>query len=135
MLPCGYTWIAERRRNIKRSQDTNAQKKVKKCILVDDFNLPHIDWSDGIGVSTIDNILNGFAESGMVQCIQNSTHNKGSVLDILLSKSSDHLLNLKVLRDKSYCYSDHYPITFDIRIKSSRRSLPKRKMYNFNRAD
>ena len=40
-----------------------------------------------------------------------------------------------VVKDKSYCYSDHYPITFDIKIKSSRRSLPKRKMYNFNRAD
>ena len=71
----------------------------------------------------------------MVQCIQNSTHNKGSFLDNLLSKSSDHLLDLKVLKDKSYCYSDHYPITFHIKIKSSRRSLPKRKIYNFNRAD
>ena len=69
MLPC---MIAECRRNIKRSQDTNAKKKVKKCILVGDFNLPHINWSDGIGVSTIDNtFLNGFAECGMVQCIQN----------------------------------------------------------------
>ena len=71
----------------------------------------------------------------MVQCIQNSTHNKGSVLDILLSKSSDHILNLTVLKDKSYCYSDHYPITFDIKIKCSRRSMHKRKIYNFNRAD
>ena len=117
---------------LKGVRTPTRKKKVKKCILVGDFNLPHINWSDGIGVSTIDNtFLNGFAECGMVQCIQNSTHNMGSVLDILLSKSSDHLLNLKVLKDKSYCYSDHYPITFDIKIKSSRRSLPKRKMYNF----
>ena len=112
------------------------KKNVKKVILVGDFNLSHINWSDGIGVSTIDNtFLNGFAECGMVQCIENSTHNKGSVLDILLSKSSDHVLNLKVLTDKSYCYSDHYPITFDIKIKCSRRILPKRKMYNFKLAD
>ena len=40
-----------------------------------------------------------------------------------------------MLKNKSYCYSDEYPITFDIKIKCSRRSLPKRKMYNFNRAD
>ena len=71
----------------------------------------------------------------MVQCIQNSTHNKGSVPDILLSKSSDHILNLKVRKYESYCYSDHYPIKFDIKIKCSRRSMPKRKMYHFNRAD
>ena len=121
---------------LKGVRTLTRKKNVKKCVLVGDFNLPHINWSDGIGVSTIDNtFLNGFAECGMVQCIQNSIHNQGSVLDILLSKSSDHLLNLKVLKDKSYCYSDHYPITFDIKIKCSRRSLPKQKMYNFNRAD
>ena len=112
------------------------KKNVKKVILMGDFNLPHINWSDGIGVSTIDNtFLNDFAECGMVQCIENSTHNKGSVLDFLLSKSLDHVLNLKVLTDKSYCYSDHYPITFDIKIKCSHRILPKRKMYNFKWAD
>ena len=112
------------------------KKSVKKVILVGDFNLPHIYWSDGTGVSTIDNtFLNGFAECGMVQCIHSSTHNKGSILDMLLSKSKNHVCNLKILNDKSYCYSDHYPITFDIKTKCIRRYLPKRKMYNFNRAD
>ena len=112
------------------------KKSVKKVILVGDFNLPHINWSDGTGVSTIDNtFLNGFAECGMVQRIHSSTHNKGSILDILLSKSKNHVCNLKILNDKSYCYSDHYPITFDIKTKCIRRNLPKRKMYNFNRAD
>ena len=92
------------------------KKSTKKVILVGDFNLPHINWSDGTGVSTIDNtFLNGFAENGMVQCLHSSTHNKGSILDILLSKSEDHVCNLKVLNDKAYCYSDHYPITFDIK--------------------
>ena len=112
------------------------KKSAKKVILVGDFNLPHINWSDGTGVSTIDNtFLNGFAENGMVHCIHSSTHYKGSILDILLSKSEDHVCNLKVLNDKAYCYSDHYPITFDIKTKCIRRNLPKRKMYNFNRAD
>ena len=112
------------------------KKSVKKVILVGDVNFPHINWSDGTGVSTIDNtFLNGFAECGMVQCIHSSTHNKGSILDILLSKSKNHVCNLKLLNDKSYCYSDHYPITFDIKTKYIRRNLPKRKMYNFNRAD
>ena len=75
------------------------KKSAKKVILVGDFNLPYINWSDGTGVSTIDNtFLNGFAENGMVQCIHRSTHNKGSILDILLSKSEDHVCNLKVLK-------------------------------------
>ena len=81
------------------------KKSVKKCILVGDFNLPNINWSSGTGVSTIDNtFLNGFAECGMVQCIHSSTHNKGSILDVLLSKSTDHVCNLRVLNDKAYCY-------------------------------
>ena len=38
------------------------KKSAKKVILVEDFNLPHINWSDGTAVSTIDNkFLNGFA--------------------------------------------------------------------------
>ena len=112
------------------------KKSAKKVILVGDFNFLHINWSDGTGVSTIDNtFLNGFVENGMVQCVHSSTHNKGSILDILLSKSEDHVCNLKVLNDKAYCYSDHYPIAFDIKTKCNRRNLPKRKMYNFNRAD
>ena len=112
------------------------KKSAKKVILVGDFNLPHINWSDGTGVSTIDNtFLNGFAENGMVQCIHSPTHNKGSILDILLSKSEDHVCNLKVINDKAHCCSDHYPITFDIKTRCIRRNLPKRNMYNFKRAD
>ena len=51
--------------------------------------------------------------------------------EILLSK-----LNTIFRRDR--CPDSHptiRTITFDIKIKCSRRSMPKRKMYNFNRAD
>ena len=74
-------------------------------------------------------------KNGMVQCIHSPTHNKGSILDILLSKSEDHVCNLKVLNDKVHCCSDHYPITFDIKTRCIRRNLPKRNIYNFKRAD
>ena len=100
------------------------------------FNLPQINWVSGTRTSTLDNIfLNGFAESGMVQCIQESTHKKGSILDILLSRSSEHIKNLNIVSDKAYLNSDHYPITFDIMIKCKRRTLEKRSMYNYSRAD
>ena len=84
------------------------KKSVKKCIMIGDFNLPKINWMSGTGTSTLDNtFLNGFAECGMVQCIHESTHKKGSILDILLNKSSDHIKNLHVINDKAYCNSDH----------------------------
>ena len=104
--------------------------------MIGDFNLPQINWLSGTGTSTLDNtFLNGFAECGMVQSIHESTHKKGSILDILLSKSSDHVKNLHVINDKAYCNSDHYPITFDIEAKCKRRTLRKRIMYNYRRAD
>ena len=112
------------------------KKSVKKCIMVGDFNLPQINWTNGTGKSTQDNtFLSGFAKCGMVQCIQEATNTKGKILDILLSKSSDYIKNLHVVKYKAYCNSDHYPITFDLMVKCKRRTLQKRNMYNFNRAN
>ena len=56
-----------------------------------------------------------------------ATHTKNSILD--------HIKNLKIASDSLYCFSDHYPITFDIMVSCKRRELPKRIMYNYNRAD
>ena len=121
---------------LKALRMLSRKKSVKKFIMVGDFNLPQINWVSGTGTSTLDNIfLNGFAESGMVQCIQESTHKKGSTLDILLSRSSEHIKNLNIVSDKSYLNSDHYLITFDIMIKCKRRTLEKRSVYNYSRAD
>ena len=60
---------------LKALRMLSRKKSVKKFFMVGDFNLPQINWVSGKGISTLDNIfLNGFAESGMVQCIQESTH-------------------------------------------------------------
>ena len=112
------------------------KNSVKKLILVGDFNLPKIDWSNGTGTSTLENIfLDGFAECGMIQCVHEATHTKNSILDLVLSKNADHIRNLKIASDSLYCFSDHYPITFDIIVSCKRRELPKRTMYNYNYAD
>ena len=42
---------------------------------------------------------------------------------------------MHVVKYKAYCNSDHYPKTFDLMVKCKRRTLQKRNMYNFNRAD
>ena len=121
---------------LKALRMLSRKKSVKKFIMVGDFNLLQINWVSGTGTSTLDNIfLNGFAESVMVQCIQESTTKKGLILDILLSRSSEHIKNLNIVSDKAYLNSDHYPITFDIMIKCKRRTLEKRSMYNYSRAD
>ena len=99
-------------------------------------NLPKIDWSTGAGTSTLEKIfVNGFAECGMIQCLNEASHTKNSILGLVLSKNADHIKNVKIASDSLYCFSDHYPITFDVMVNCTRRELPKRTMYNYNRAD
>ena len=72
----------------------------------------------------------------MVQCIQESTPKNGSILHILLSRSSEHIRNLNIVSDNACFNSDHYPITFDIMIiKNKRRNLEKSSKYNYSRTD
>ena len=121
---------------LKALKVLSRKKSVKKLILVGDFNLPKIDWSNGAGTSTLESIfVNGFAECGMIQCVHEATHTKNSILNLVLSKNADHIKNLKIASDSLYCFSDHYPITFDVMVKCKRRELPKCIMYNYNRAD
>ena len=97
------------------------KKSVHKLIMVGDLNLRSINWEDGVGKSNIENIfLNGLAECGLIQCVKNATHNRGGILDVVLTSSVNLLANLKVHDDKIVCNSDHYPITFDIKTKFKR---------------
>ena len=48
---------------LKALKVLSRKNSVKKLILVGDFNLPKIDWSNGTGTSTLENIFpDGFAE-------------------------------------------------------------------------
>ena len=81
---------------LKALKVLSRKNSVKKLILVRDFDLPKIDWSNGTGTSTLENILlEGFAECGMIQCVHEATHTKNSILDLVLSKNADHIKNLK----------------------------------------
>ena len=103
------------------------KKSVRNLIMVGDLNLKGVNWVDGIGKSNIENVLlNGFAECGLVQCVRNATHNKGGILDVVLTSSVNLLKNLKVHDDSLFCNSDHYPITFNIKTKFKRIKTPKR---------
>ncbi len=79
--------------------------------------------------------LNSFHEFDLEQCIYTPTHNKGRILDLILTHSSPLLHNLKVHDKTSICKSDHFPICFDIKAKISYKKCPKRKIFNFKKAD
>ena len=112
------------------------RKKFSKIFVVGDFNLSKVNWeSSDSSVPIEQNFVDSFSELGLVQCIEDSTHIKGSTLDILLTNVPQNVSHLNVWSDKCVCKSDHYPITFDINIKVSRHKSSKRKCYNFKKAD
>ena len=71
------------------------KKMLRKFVIVGDFNLNGIDWVTGNTRGSIEReFLNGFADLGLIQCINTATHTKGNTLDILLTTSTSYLKKL-----------------------------------------
>ena len=79
--------------------------------------------------------LGEFLRLGLVQCITSPTHNKGKILDILLTNSENHLSNISIISDQQFCKSDHFGISFDVKFKIERKRPIKIKSFNFKRAN
>ena len=122
---------------ISKSIKTLVRKRsVKEFVLIGDFNLPKINWSNlPSTVSLEQDFLLVFAENSLLQRINVPTHYRGNTLDLLLTQSNRFVDNVTVHKDSILCKSDHYSITFDINIKCKRSKIPKRKSYNFKKAD
>ena len=112
------------------------KRSVKEFVLIGDFNLQKINWSNlSSAVSLEQDFLHVFAENSLLQRINVPTHYRGNTLDLLLTQSSRFVDNVTVHKDSVLCKSDHYLITFDINLKCKRSKIPKRKYYNFKKAD
>ena len=71
---------------------------------------------------------------GLTQMVQNSTHEKGKILDLLLTNTTGIINNLEIL-DKNYvCSSDHFGIKFSIKTKV-RTKVTKKRIYNYKKAN
>ena len=103
------------------------------------MNLREVCWpiSDGQVVSNrVEQLfVNSFDELGLEQCVINPTHIKGRTLDLLLTNSKPIIRNISVLEKDSFCKSDHFPVTFEIKINVKHRPVPKRTIYNFKKAN
>ncbi len=117
-------------------------KRPKKMFIMGDFNLSSINWlpsnndHDHTSFTPTDKLFfDSFNEFGLTQSIIAPTHIKGRTLDILLSNYPQLISNLSVSSQESVCKSDHYPIFFDIKTNIKLKSGPKRKIYNFKRAN
>ena len=61
--------------------------------------------------------LDEFIRLGLIQCVSSSTHIKDNILDIILTNSDNCVNNINILSNHEACKSDHYAITFSIKLK------------------
>ena len=112
------------------------KKRVKKFFLIGDFNLNKANWLLNTSTSSIEQaFLDEFVQAGLIQLINESTHIKGKILDILLTNSEQFINNITISNTKGLCKADHYTIKFKINLKVGRKKAAKIKAYNFKRAN
>ena len=119
----------------KHLKNVASRKKFKAHFVVGDFNLPEVNWAENhsstdLGRRFID-LFNNF---GLVQMINQPTHEKGKTLDLLFSNLVGAVDTIVVLEKNEICSSDHYGITFNIKIKF-RKKVEKRKIFNYKKAN
>ena len=111
------------------------KKMLRKFLVIGDLNLKSINWSTGTSENALETeFLNGFAELGLIQCIDAATHNKGNILDVLLTKSKHYISDIKIIDTERSCISDHYAIRFNIKHTVYRKPRTKRTCYNYKNA-
>ena len=76
-----------------------------------------------------------FAENSLLRCINVPTHRHGNTLNLLLTQSNRFVENVTVHNESLLCKSDHYLITFGLKLKCKRSKVAKRKCYNFKNAN
>ncbi len=114
-------------------------KTIKKVFIIGDLNLNSVSWPVGDNPNVINRIdrlfIDSFYELGLTQCISAPTHSKGKTLDVLLTNCAPLVCDATVLTDESICKSDHFPISFKVQCNIKNKKFPKRKIYNFKRAN
>ena len=112
------------------------KKRMKKFFLIGDFNLRNANWEIlSSSNSTEQSFINEFLRLGLIQCISSPTHIKGNILDILLTNSDNFVSDITILNNNESCKSDHYAITFKVKINVKRKKQMKTKSFNFKRAN
>ncbi|MCP4492513.1 MAG: hypothetical protein GY820_35180, partial [Gammaproteobacteria bacterium] len=112
------------------------RRKLSKIYVVGDLNLKGVSWDVLSSAVPIEqSFFNSFVDLGLVQCINQPTHQKGNILDILLTNSEASITDLQVLDKDSVCRSDHFPINFEIKIKVCKKKPTKRVCYNYKTAN
>ena len=119
----------------KHLRNVISRRKFRAHFVVGDFNLPEINWSSSQSTTQLGrNFLDLFNDLGLTQLINQPTHEKGKILDLVLCNLSGVVESLVVHGKNEICSSDHYGVTFKVRM-TFRTKISKRKILNYKKAD
>ena len=113
------------------------RKNVAQIIIVGDFNLKSIDWSEPASsiIPIEQNFIDTFSDLGLQQLVFTSTHCKGGILDLVLTNKPQAIQSVNILDSDGGCKSDHFPIILHTKFNVKRMKSTKRKIYNFKKAN
>ena len=114
-----------------------SKKKIDRHVLIGDMNLNNVKWPSGETNNSLQNLFVDFPVSdlGHKQLISEPTHRAGNVLDLVFTNIPEIVLDIKVHERDEACLSDHFSISFKIDLSISRRKAPKKKVYNYSKAN
>ena len=113
-----------------------SRRGVRGMIVTGDINLPDVDWDRYSSPNIIEqSFLDSFSNFELEQFVKTPTHNKGNILDLLLTDKTQLISNVKVSDFNKPCKSDHFNLTFQLNSKVKRLKIPKREVFNYKRAD
>ena len=114
-------------------------RKYSKMYLIGDLNLPDLNvtqWTTGQGTQPLNqSFLDMFNNMCFEQCIEQTTHRHGKILDVLLTNAPQSLAKITVGDENSVCVSDHFPVLFNIKANVRRKQAVKREIFNYKKAD
>ena len=95
----------------------NLNSSSKPVIFLGDFNLPHIDWTIPIskGILAHDIFLDFYLNNNLTQHVNEPTHIKGNILDLVLCNAISKTLLLSTAISNPLSTScDHNIISFKL---------------------
>ena len=110
--------------------------KYKQIYIIGDLNLESINWNTYFSSNAIQSLfLELFQDLGLTQLINTPTHIHKNILDILLT-DSPHIVHHLVIHDPGeHVKSNRSPISFNINIYIKKKKMPKRYIFNFEKAN
>ncbi len=104
-------------------------------IILGDFNTPDINWNSLSGSTFFSNELCELTfDMNLSQLITTPTHKHGNILDLVFTNLPGQTQNLQV--DNSTLFSDHFFITFDLKLNlPSSKSNKAKPLFNYSKTN